>query len=155
MYSVVRRIHSSNLASISSSHSPLSAKLYSICVYRSVQKFRRIISSPVPISYNRGILGRAVVGCPSYAHLQVWCLSAPLNHICLQTLFHVSLSIPSRFCQQNQQACAHIRNRRHTLEGCSRLFVECTPPSWCLSALFHHLCLLNFFPCVCIDPFKI
>ena len=88
-----------SLVSISSSPSSLSAKLCSMCVHRSDQDLEiySIISSPVPISYTRGIVVRAVVGCPSNAHLHAWCLSPPL----------------------------------------------------------HHLCLLNFVPCVCIDPFKI
>ena len=84
------------LVSISSSPSALSVKLCPMCVHRSVQEFEfyRIINRIMPIC--RGILWRAVRLCPSNAHLQLWCLSAPL----------------------------------------------------------HHLCLLNFVQCVCIDPFK-
>ena len=46
-----------SLASISSSPTPLSAKLCFMCVHRSVQDFKlyRIISSPVPLLYTRGI----------------------------------------------------------------------------------------------------
>ena len=74
-----------NLVSISSSPSPLSAKVWSKCVHRSVQNLiiYSIISRLVPISCRRGIFWRDVVGCPSNAHLQLWYLSAPLNHICL------------------------------------------------------------------------
>ena len=76
---------SPTLVSISSSPSPLSAKLCSMSVHRSVQKleFYRIISRPRPISHSRGTLGRTVVGCPSNAHPQLWCLSTPLHHLCL------------------------------------------------------------------------
>ena len=74
-----------NLLSTSSSPSPLSAKLCFTCVHRSVQNLEicSIISRPVPISYTRGIIGRAVVVCPSNAQLQVWCLPTPLHHVSL------------------------------------------------------------------------
>ena len=74
-----------SLVSISFSPSPLSAKPCSMSVHRSMQNLEiySIISSPVPISYTRGIIGRAVVGCPSNEHLQVLCLSAPLHYLCL------------------------------------------------------------------------
>ena len=35
------------------------------------------------VSETGGIIGRAVVGCRSNAHTQVWCPSAPLYHPCL------------------------------------------------------------------------
>ena len=61
----------SSLVSTTSSPSLPSAKLCSMRMHRSVQDLEiyRIISRPVPISYNRGILGTAVVSCPSNAHL--------------------------------------------------------------------------------------
>ena len=74
-----------SFVSVRSSPSPLSAKHCSMCVHRSVQDFKvyRIISRPVPISKAGGTIGRAVVGCQSNAHHQVWCLSAPIRHLCL------------------------------------------------------------------------
>ena len=73
------------LVPISSSPSPLSAKLCSMCVNRSVQDLEIycIISRPVPISKAVGIFGRGVVGCPSSAHLQLCCLPTLLDHLCL------------------------------------------------------------------------
>ena len=75
----------STLVSISSSPSTQSAKLCSIREHRSVQEldFLCIISRPMPISYTGGIFRRARGLCPSNAHPQLWCLSAPLNHLCL------------------------------------------------------------------------
>ena len=74
-----------SLESISSSPSPVSGNHCSMCVHRSVQELEvyRIFRRPVPIPEARGIFGRAVVGCPSNPHLKVWCLSAPLHHLCL------------------------------------------------------------------------
>ena len=68
-----------------SSPSRLSVKLRSMSVNRSAQDLEiyRIISRPVNIPEAGGILGRAVVGCPSNSHLQVWCLPPPLHHLCL------------------------------------------------------------------------
>ena len=70
----------STLASISSSSSPLSAKLCSMSVHQSVQKleFNCIICRHIPISHTRGIVGSAVDLSLSNAHPQLWCLSAPL-----------------------------------------------------------------------------
>ena len=108
-------------------------KLCSICVHRSVQglEFYSVINIPLPILFTRSIIGRALVGAPSNVHYQVWCLSAPLHHICLKTLLHVCPSIHSKFrnLQHNQMSSAHIRTTRFNLEGCSRLSVELTPPS--------------------------
>ena len=74
-----------NMVCTTSSSLLMSAKLCSMIVHRSVHylEIYRIISSPGSISYTRGIIGSAVVGCPSNPHLQVWCLTAPLNHLCL------------------------------------------------------------------------
>ena len=74
-----------HLLSISSSPSPLFAKLSSTCAHRSVKNLEiyRIISRPVPVSYSIRTLGMADVGCPSNAHIQLWCLPSPLHHICL------------------------------------------------------------------------
>ena len=73
-----------SLVYTSSSPSLLSAKLFSMSAHRSVQDLEiyRITTRAVPISYTRGKLGRAVVGCPLNSHLQVWCVPAPLNHLC-------------------------------------------------------------------------
>ena len=78
----------STLVSICSSPSPLFAKLCSMSVSRAVKdlEFSRIISSLLPIVYTWGKFGRAIVGCPSTAHRQLWCLSAPLHHLCLLSL---------------------------------------------------------------------
>ena len=61
----------------------LSAKHYSMSVHRSVHdlEFHQIISRLEPISEAGGILGRDVVGCPSNAHPQLWCLSAQFHHL--------------------------------------------------------------------------
>ena len=93
-----------------------------------IDPFYCTIRRPVPISEAWGILGRAVVGCPSNAHLQVWYLSTPIHHLCLLTFFHVRRSIHSRFknLMHNQQASAHIRSWRQSWEGCSRLSIQCT-----------------------------
>ena len=87
------------LVLINSSPSPLSVKFCPMWVHRSVQdlEINRIFSRLMPISYATSILWRTISLCPSNAHIQLWCLSAPL----------------------------------------------------------HHICLLNFVPCVSIDPFKI
>ena len=89
---------SPTLVSTCSSPSALSAKLCSMRVYRSIQEFEFycLLRRLMPKSYTRGIVGITLVGCPSNAHLEIWCQPAPL----------------------------------------------------------HHLCLLNFVPWVCIDPFK-
>ena len=73
------------LVSSSSSTSPLSAKLCSMSVHRSVHDLElyRIISSLKPICYTWGIVGRTVDLCPSNAHLQLWCLPAPHHPFCL------------------------------------------------------------------------
>ena len=57
-----------------------------MCVHQSVQDLEiySIINKPVPISEDGGMLGRAIVGCPSNAHLRGWYLSAPVHHLCLQ-----------------------------------------------------------------------
>ena len=72
------------LVSISTSSLFLSGKLCFTGVHRSVQNLGiyRIISRLMPVSYTRGIPGRAVVGCPSNAHPQHWCLSTPFHHLC-------------------------------------------------------------------------
>ena len=46
-----------------------------------------------------------------------------------QTLFHECASILSEviILMHNQHAKVHITQKRHTLEGCSRLSVKCTP----------------------------
>ena len=74
-----------SLVSMSSYASPLSAKLCSMCVHRSVEEleFYCIVSRLMPISYAGSILSRAVGLCPSNAHPQLWCLWAPLHHLCL------------------------------------------------------------------------
>ena len=73
------------LVSISSSPSPLSVKLCLMSAHRSVQEleFYSLVSRLKPTSYTMGIFVRAVVGCTSNPHLQLWCLSAPLHHLCL------------------------------------------------------------------------
>ena len=75
------------LVSISSTSSLVSAKLCSMSVHQSIQEleFYRIISRLNPISYAREILERAIVDCLSNTHPHIWCLSAPLQHLCLQT----------------------------------------------------------------------
>ena len=74
-----------SLVSISLSTSPLSVKLCPIWMHRSVEEleFYCIISRLMPIFYARGIIWRAVGLCPSNAHSQLWCLSAPIHHLCL------------------------------------------------------------------------
>ena len=147
------------LVSVSSSPSPLSPKLCSTCVLRTVKDWviYRIISRPVTISYTRGIIGRAIVGCPSNSHLQVWCLSAPPHHICLLSLFHVCPSIRSNL--EIYSIISRPVPISHTRGILWRAVVGC--PSnvhhqiWCLSASLYHLCLLNFVPSVCIDPLNI
>ena len=142
-------------------------------------------------------------------------ISSSPSPLCLN-LFYKCASICSRFRILPLNRQAQITHQRHTLEGRSRLSVECTHPTleslssspsplsaklcsmivhrsdqelelycilswlqpisdtrdiigravvgcppnahpqiWYLSAPFHHLCLLNFVPSVCIDPFKI
>ena len=75
----------STLVSTSSSPSPMSAKLCSMSVHRSVQEldFLRIVSRRRPILYTGGKLWRAWRLCPSNAHPQIWCLSAPVHHLSL------------------------------------------------------------------------
>ena len=65
------------LVTISSSPSPLSGKFRSMSVHRSVKKleFYRTFSRLLPISYTRGILGRALGLCPCNAHCHCWSLS--------------------------------------------------------------------------------
>ena len=67
----------SSLVFISSSQSPLSATM---CVHRFVQNLEiyRIISSPVPIPYTRGILG-SQVSVESIPHCLVSNSSSPLS----------------------------------------------------------------------------
>ena len=81
-------------------------------MHRSVQEleFYNQHSSLMPISFTRGILGWALVGCP---HPQFWCRFAPLNQISLLNfiqLFHECASIRSRvsILPPTQQANAHI-----------------------------------------------
>ena len=109
-----------SLVFISCSQSPLPAKLCSNYVQTLLQVF--------PISEAGGIAGRAVISCPSNAHLQGWYLSAPLHHLCLLN-FVPNVSIGFICLQHNQQAIAHIRSWRHSWEGCSRLSIEYTPPN--------------------------
>ena len=75
-----------SLVSLRSSPSPLSAKLCSMSVLRSVEEFDfcGILRRLIPIAYTRSIFGRAVVSCPSNVLPQLWYLSAPLHHLCLK-----------------------------------------------------------------------
>ena len=77
----------STLVSLTSFPSPMSAKLCPMSVHRSVQEleFYSLVSRLRPISYTISTFGRAVVGCPSNAHPQLWCLSAPVHHLCLES----------------------------------------------------------------------
>ena len=72
----------STLVSISSSLSPLSGKLCSMSVHRSVQKLQ-FYRRHMPISHTRGIVRMGRRSFPLNAHPQLWCLSAPLHHHCL------------------------------------------------------------------------
>ena len=74
-----------SLVSISSSPSYQSVNLSSMCVHRSVQelKFYSLVSRLKPISYTMAIIRRNVHLRTSNAHLQLWCSSAPLHHLCL------------------------------------------------------------------------
>ena len=146
--------------SIISSPSPLSAKHCSMCVHRSVQDLEiyHIISSQVPISYTRGILGRAIVSCPSNPHPQVWYLSAPLHHLCLLNFFPCVSIDPFK----NLEIFSIISRPVPISEDggiFGRVIVGCPSNAhhqdWCQSAPLHHLCLLNFVPRVCINPLKI
>ena len=137
------------LLSTSSSRSPLSAKLCSTCVHRSVQdlKIYRIICRPVPISYTKGIIERAVACCLSYAHLQVWCLPALLHHLCLQTfvpcvcidplikdlVIYRLISRPVPISYTRDRAVAGSPSNAHL-------------QVWCQPARLHHLCLVTFVP---------
>ena len=174
------------LVSVSSSPLPLSAKLCSMSVNRSVQEieFYRIISRLLhisytndilgkaitsvcqtlvheypsirsrvgillhkqqPISYTRDILGRAIVDCPSNAHPQLQCLSAPLHYLCLLN-YGVSIRSSVRILPHNQQAHAHLIPQRHNWEGRRSCPSNAHPQHWCLSAPLHHLCLSNLVP---------
>ena len=85
-YSAVRRTHTPNigvyqLLSITSVCKATSNECPSI---RSrVKIFYSLVSRLKPITYTMDIFRRAVVGRPSNAHLQLWCLSAPLHLLCL------------------------------------------------------------------------
>ena len=134
------------LSSVYSSPSSLSGKLCSRSVYPSVKhlEFYHILSKLIPISYTRGIIGRAVVGCPSNAHLQLWCPSAPLHQLCLLNFDRGVCIQPFRgykFLQHNQQANAHTKCQRHTWEGCGRLSVECTTPT--LGSIYSYPSILS------------
>ena len=139
------------LVSMSSSPSPLSDKLCPTSVHRSLQEFEfySIVNMLKSISYTIGIFGRAVVGCPSNAHLKVRCLSAKLCPMCVH-----------RSVQELEFYCIFSRLMPISYaRGILWRAVGLCPSNahhqvWCLSAPFHHLCLLNFVPCVCIDPFK-
>ena len=147
-----------SLVSISSSSSPLSAKLCSMCVFRSNQDLEiyRIISRLESKSYTRVIIWRAVVGCPLNAQLQVLYLSAPLHHFCLLN-FAPCVSIDPFSIPHIQQS--RVFGKSYTKGIIGRAVVSCPSNAhikvWYLSAPLHHLCLLNFVPHVSIDPFKI
>ena len=123
-----------SLVSTSSSQSPLSAKLCSMRVHRSVQdlEINSIISRPVPYQKLEAYLGglQSVVSQMHTARLGIYQLLS-ITSICLISMSHVCASIRSKFrnLPQNQQDSAHIIHKRHRWEGCSRLSVECTPPS--------------------------
>ena len=127
----VRLMHTSKFGvnQLLSMASSLFAKLCSTCVHRSVQEFEiyRIISSPLPISYTRGILGRSVVGYSSNTHLQVWCLPTPLHHFCLVNFvqcLHRSV--------KDLEICSIISGLVPMSESggtLGRAVVKCTPPS--------------------------
>ena len=114
----------------SSSPSPQSAELCSMSVHRSVKEldFYRILSKLIPISYTRGIIGRAVVSCRSNVHPPLSCLSAPPHHLCLLHFFHECASIRLRIWFFTRQANTHIIMRLSSWDGHSQLSVECTPP---------------------------
>ena len=149
-----------SLVSTTSFPSLLCVKLCSKSVHRSVNDLviYRIITRPKIISYTRGIFGRAVVGCPSNEHLQVWCLSAPLHDLCLlnfascvciDTLkYLVIYSIISRPVPISEAGVIPWR----AVVGCP---LNAHLKVWCLPPPLHHFCLLKFVPCVSIDPFKI
>ena len=121
------------LVSISSPPLSLSAKLCSICVHWSVQDLEiyHIISRPLPIAYSTGIIGRAVVCCPSNAHPQLWCLSAPLHRLCL--LNFVPWECIDPFKSFIFTPCSAGISRYQAIEaylaGRSRLSVACTLPT--------------------------
>ena len=143
--------------SICSSPSPLSAKYCSMSVLPLLQKleFYRIISRTVPILHSRGTFWRAVVGRPSNAHLQLWCLCAPLHHLCLMSV-RPSLQKLEFYRIISRPVPNGILHNRGTFWRA----VVCRPSNahnqlWCLSPPLHHLCLLNFVPWVCVHPSEV
>ena len=138
----------------------LSIKLCSMCVHRSAQDLEIccIISRTVPIAEAGGIIGRAVIGCPSKANRQVWYLSALLNNLCLLN-FVPFLSIdPFKilkvYCIISRPVLISkaVGILLRAIVGCpSNAHLQV----WYLSAPLHHRRLLNFVPCVSIDPFMI
>ena len=132
--------------------------LVSIC--SSPLEFYCILSRLMHIWYTRGILGWATVGCPSNAHPQLWCLSAPHHASDLSAL--VLLTLTPWVCidlfksQHTKQVNSHIILYRRNWVGLRSLSIESTLPTLvCIcSAPLHHICLLNFIPWVWIDPFK-
>ena len=129
-----------SLVSISSSPLPLSAKLCSMSVHRSVQELEIycIISRPVPISVAGSIIGRAVVGCPSNVHSQDWCVSAsspsPLfAKLCFMSV-HRSVEDLEIYRIIGRPVAGGIFGR--AVVGCpSNAHLQV----WCLSACLNHL----------------
>ena len=145
------------LVSTSSSLSPLSAKVCSMSVHQSVHGLQFYLVISWQMHFTWGIVGWAVDLCPSNAHLQLWCLPAPHYPLCLLKFFHDCASIRSRFriLPLNYQTNAwiymlHLRHRAIDLFQSNA--------SWqllCLLVPHHPLCLLNFVPWACINPFMI
>ena len=148
-----------SLVSICSSPLSLSAILCYMCVHRSIHDLEiyHIISRTEPMSEAVGIFGRAIVGHPSNTHLKVWCLSAPLHHLCLLNFVpSVSRSVHDL---EIYRILSRLESKSYKRGMLGRAVVGCPSNAhlqvWYLSAPLHHLCLLNFVPCVCIDPFQI
>ena len=115
----------------------------------------RIISRQVHISEAEGILGRALVGLLSTAHLQIWSLSAPLHHLCMLNFVPCMCIDPFKI----YSLISRLESKPYTRGILGRDVAgspsNAHPQVWCLSAPLHYLCLLKFVSCVCIIPFKI
>ena len=152
-------MHTTNFVSISYSPSRLSAKHCFMSVYWYLQhlEFYRIISRLMPISYARGILGRAVVACPSNAHPQLWCISAPFHHLCLLHFVPWVCINPFRSLHFTT-ITSRPMSISYSWGIIGNAVVGCPsnahPQVWRLSAPLHHLCLVNLVPWVCVDPFR-
>ena len=144
------------LVSINSSPSPLSVKFCSTSVHRTVQNLGIycIISWLMPVSYTRGITGRAVVGCPSIAYPQLGVYQLlSITSVC-KTLFHMSATIRLEF----KHNISNLVPVSYTRGIAGRAVVGCLsnahPQLWCPSTPLHPLCLLSFVSWVPIDPFR-